>query len=259
MPDSCTPGSPVVLRRKQSMHSSSPSSSSPGRMSLSRNRAKQSREDTPDPRAVPSEYCGPTPLDMLSQEVATLQHHPSSVAPTSSRRYRRHASSAAVHNSGSQQRGQPASQAGSSPLSHTATHSSVSQSGVQAPIPEHVHAEMSHCSEPQQEHTGPKWTLKFKPAPHHPIALSAAAADPLLAMPAKLTCHAGSSRQAGSAEPLHPMQAQPDTADLPSRLQHVQLSGALFCHYLCSQLRFRYAEQSLRSPNKIPSVWSCSS
>jgi len=214
------------------MHSSSPSSSSPGRMSLSRNRAKQSREDTPDPRAVPSEYCGPTPSDILSQEVATLQHHPSSVAPTSSRRYRRHASSAAPHTSGSQQRGQPASKADSSPLRHTAIHSSMSKSGVQAPIPEHVHAEMSHRSEPQQELAGPKWTLKFKAASHHPSALSGAAADPLLAMPANLPCQAGSSRQAESAEPLHPMQAQPDTADLPSRLGHVQLSGALFCHYL---------------------------
>ena len=237
MPDSSTTGSPTGPRRKQSLHRSRSGSSPPGRMSLGRSRG--SREDTPDPRAVPPEYSGPLPTDKLAQDPPPLLHQPpSGLVSSSSRRYRRPASAAPVPLS--QDRAQSPAQPGSSPPSNTEAQRSLPPNGMQPTIPEHLQAEASRSvvsSQPQQEHGAPmgsKWTLKFRPAPHDPGALSGAPADPVLAVSSELAGQAGPVTQPLDIRPrgaahLDPAQVQPDGVGLhSSRLSHVHVSGTRF-------------------------------
>ncbi|CAL5228286.1 g11391 [Coccomyxa viridis] len=228
-PDSSRPVSPAALRRKQSLNRSRSGSSPPSRMSLGRSRG--SREDTPDPRAAPPEYSGPSPTDKLSQEPSPSQSQPSSL-----RRYRRPASSAPLDIPLSQECAQRPLLPGSSPTSATVAQGSAPPNGAQPSIPEHAQTAESRSSvssqaQPEQgAPTGSKWTLKFRPAPHDPGAFSRAAARSLPAIPAKVAGQAGSSTQppgtdSGGASRVDTAQALPDAAGLQSRLSNVHLSG----------------------------------
>ena len=223
MPESRTPASPTVTRGQQGFSNGILSSSSPiGRMSVGK-----SREDTPDPRAVPEHYNKGSPaMDTTSPQ----QLQPTTlVSATSLWRYRRPASAAGSLASGKQQ-----DRAQHEPHPGTfnnigGTQSSMPLDGIQAPIPEHPHAEQPSSSCGGQPANGPaasagkQWTLKFRPQPQQVSEEHRAASNPSCGLPGEQPSQAAVLGRSGSEGHLQP---QPAAMVLPCRLQNVQLSGA---------------------------------
>lgn len=240
MQNGSSAASPAHAQHRPAFQSSSASASPPARMSLGKSRGKQSREDTPDPRAVPSQTCNTSPAE------GSLRQYPGS--QPSSRRGRRPASAAATEVSGAPGQSQLALQPGSASINPEATQDSMPMHAVQARIPEHVQAAQDHSSEsgqPEQPHAASKWTLKFKPEPPILSAASGAAAVPASQLPQQPAGQMGTAMGPASVKDMSQAQAtEADVVELPARLQHVQLSGDRHL-------------KSLSSFYHVYSLWDC--